>query len=1402
MKVFLICFVLIFLTLCCSFAPLWNQRKLHIAGREVGYHHDSAFLNVQPPMVLFARNNFPRDGNRNKPKGKRTSNENFKSNFKENIVTQRPQNEEMTKSEIKARDLKNALKRPFVERILKTKERSPLSSCSEGQRFSGRIISITKFGLFVDIGTSRDGLLHVKDLSKDYFVSNHESKFHPGDDITVWIKFVDATAEKLGLQMYDPRMSAISPTIKQPLGSHKEEILRIPFDNLREGDAVIGKVIKSSEFGVDIDIGCELSDSSRNIYGYLHKRKMKLDKSNSRGNNVNTRNLKPWEICPMGSTVEGYVYEIDAARKRISLTTYPPKDWDIKLPPRQRDAVSTYEEDEDEEMGGEARAGNLRALQRTLSLSAQEDDEEVEEDDDSFDEDDDNRDDSYAYALADDDAEDDDDSDAYAVDDDEEDDIDGEELTAAEIQAIATARSKSSSASSSSNGRGQSLPKSAPAAPIAPVPTPAVVRKGRLIMNDFPTPSATAETDKNSQVSNDDDSDDDDEEEEEGTEENEDEIPINDNEMSIEELFEEISNGREEISFKSLKRWDYVSELMRDPVNKLNEDLLSQMYVQATGGKGAQLTMDNFEGFLEIFSNTLNLSDDNEVEEVEEEEQKGGRDGRSNVDGSKGQRESQASSNVRPSFQPSMQPFSLPQSQPSAGQRTAPSKPKAPVSSAKKQAAAAADTTPSKVDVISAKPKATRKAKATAVSTTTAENSQNLEASSHIHLLYNFLTNGKPYISFSDVLDWKLIKTLLIDDVVEEGSNISGLTLTYLKETFEKYSLPNKIAGTYSTAILSDIEFLSFLKEINLWQMLFDKASQGGKALDDRGGIPLAALLTWDIVESAIALINLEVVKSYYEKNFPGIYVADLRADILASIDSKSSDMKPSSYLRGTNNIVDMFNRSILKNKSSDSSSLDKQGFEGFVQELSLVFFVFKSYNLDLLEKTNKTEVEDKAKKSDRKISFDSLAFMEMDFTKKIFEYLELLDAPGLDAAFHFGQTLLLKFRSSKNVNYGQVSEVKLREMFGEVSSGDPKRVSFESLMQLEFFRVFIMKNIAAFAPLQQQETRSFGETIQESTSFVLKAMEEKFDLAVESSLTCDDRGLDLDGFVNMFRNFQPIYPPYKHETAAAKGSIDDKSKGEGMGKGKGKGEAKEETLEIKSEEINDELLSDVFKTLSKGNERVSMKNLLNWDFIFELLAEGVLSEEELQEEILNCGGTKKGVDIHAFDTLVDTLVYRYKNSLDDDEEEEEDDEDSLDEFQNYSQSIHADDAVSMSTSHRISKAASGEFFVDENDFVLDDTDKESRDSSGDSLEDDDEYLDIDIEAAFNEIGAGRTSVNIEEIKQWHLMKDMLQQGHISNDLIDETLDAVGIQDSKSIDIMEFEEFLDALLSTINDLLD
>jgi hypothetical protein len=164
---------------------------------------------------------------------------------------------------------------------------------------------------------------------------------------------------------------------------------------------------------------------------FLHRRKMKSNRRQWK--------YKAGELVPLGSEVSCYVHEVDASRNRVGLTTYPPEQWAERLLPpatgQKRYAVinvrtyspsSSYmptfnlifpvkpatvlyrqndysygEDGEDfdpipfvgdnEELGGDVRAANLRALRRTLALQLDEDADEGgngEDDADGSDDDD------------------------------------------------------------------------------------------------------------------------------------------------------------------------------------------------------------------------------------------------------------------------------------------------------------------------------------------------------------------------------------------------------------------------------------------------------------------------------------------------------------------------------------------------------------------------------------------------------------------------------------------------------------------------------------------------------------------------------------------------------------------------------------------------------------------------------------------------------------------------------------------------------------------------------------------------------------------------------------------------------------------------------------------------------
>ena len=214
-------------------------------------------------------------------------------------------------------------------------------------------------------------MVHVRDISKDYFIQNHQAKFSPGQDIDVWVKFIEG--EKLGLQCFPvtPRLGVKNPA------------LAIDINDVSEGDLVTGVVVRVSNYGVYVDIGGEVD-------AFLAKRKMKISKK--------MYSLKPWEIQPIGSEVKAYVHEISIPEDgklsgyKIGLTTYSPDDWENKLPLKQEyDRDNEFSEEFskfDSELMSES---DRNALQRILDIGEGDDDEDDEDEDDEEDEDDDVR---------------------------------------------------------------------------------------------------------------------------------------------------------------------------------------------------------------------------------------------------------------------------------------------------------------------------------------------------------------------------------------------------------------------------------------------------------------------------------------------------------------------------------------------------------------------------------------------------------------------------------------------------------------------------------------------------------------------------------------------------------------------------------------------------------------------------------------------------------------------------------------------------------------------------------------------------------------------------------------------------------------------------------------------------
>jgi len=159
--------------------------------------------------------------------------------------------------------------------------RRQLKDLKVGEPMKGKVVGLAKFGAFVDIGASTDGLVHITELPGKR-VNNVEEVLKSGDAVEVWVKDVDLGSGRISLSM--------KPPTQNPMGK------------LAVGDVVTGTVTTVTKYGVFVDI-------SSDTEGLVHISEMSSGFVS-----------RPEDVAKPGGTVEVRIKEIDGARKRISLS--------------------------------------------------------------------------------------------------------------------------------------------------------------------------------------------------------------------------------------------------------------------------------------------------------------------------------------------------------------------------------------------------------------------------------------------------------------------------------------------------------------------------------------------------------------------------------------------------------------------------------------------------------------------------------------------------------------------------------------------------------------------------------------------------------------------------------------------------------------------------------------------------------------------------------------------------------------------------------------------------------------------------------------------------------------------------------------------------------------------------
>ena len=182
---------------------------------------------------------------------------------------------------------------PATERVSlghKQLVNDPWSNVSDrypvGARVSGKVVSLTDYGAFIELEPGVEGLIHVSEMSWSKRVKHPSKILNVGDSVDAMVLGVDATARRISLGL--------------------KQVETNPWHELAEkypvGSKIVGKVRNLTEFGAFVEV-------EDDIDGLIHISDMSWSK----------RIKHPSEVLKKGDKVEAMVLNIDAENQRLSL---------------------------------------------------------------------------------------------------------------------------------------------------------------------------------------------------------------------------------------------------------------------------------------------------------------------------------------------------------------------------------------------------------------------------------------------------------------------------------------------------------------------------------------------------------------------------------------------------------------------------------------------------------------------------------------------------------------------------------------------------------------------------------------------------------------------------------------------------------------------------------------------------------------------------------------------------------------------------------------------------------------------------------------------------------------------------------------------------------------------------
>jgi len=166
-----------------------------------------------------------------------------------------------------------------------------------GSRMTGKVVSLTDYGAFVELEEGVEGLVHISEMTWKKRVKHPSKLVQIGDEVDVVILDVDEDNRRISLGM--------KQTEPNPW--------RVIAEKYHEGQVIQGKVRNLTDFGAFVEI-------EDGIDGLIHISDMSWTK----------RVEHPSEVLQKGQEVEVAVLNVDVERQRLSLglKQLKPNVWD------------------------------------------------------------------------------------------------------------------------------------------------------------------------------------------------------------------------------------------------------------------------------------------------------------------------------------------------------------------------------------------------------------------------------------------------------------------------------------------------------------------------------------------------------------------------------------------------------------------------------------------------------------------------------------------------------------------------------------------------------------------------------------------------------------------------------------------------------------------------------------------------------------------------------------------------------------------------------------------------------------------------------------------------------------------------------------------------------------------